>query len=110
MVILLTFLSEELVEQLRGTFHEHQATVFGAVEGEVQKALDGLHSIKCYLCSGSSFRRVHPPLPIWILVTVRPGTPIEVLPTGQRNIHPVKRADELLGLPQFLKNLNNCRL
>jgi hypothetical protein len=41
----LALVSEELIEELRRTPHEHETTVVRTVGGKVQQALDGLHTL-----------------------------------------------------------------
>lgn len=47
------------------------------------------------------------PLPIRVLVAMRPWTPVQVLATGKRDVQPVKRAEQFLGFPELLEDVDH---
>lgn len=50
------------------------------------------------------------PLPFWVLVTMRPGAPSDILSVRHRDVEAVEGAEKFVCAPEFLEDLNHLGL
>ena len=89
-VISLPLLREKLIEQLCASSHEHQPAVLWSVGSVVEETLHGLHA-----------------LALGVLIAMWPGGPADILTPGHADVHAVEGAEELVGFPELLEDLND---
>ena len=98
-VILLSLLGEELIEELGRSLHQHQTAILGAIGGKVNEALNSLHSERVLAYAKFEDWLGYPPLPVWVLITVWPWAPVEILSARERDVDAVEGAKQLLRFP-----------